>query len=97
MDLPIICTLTPKELQERKDTILRSIRRDVVSQTSINGGYRYEFANRPEILQNIRHMVEVEQQCCGFLRFEVSDNAETVRLEITGPPEALAVIEDLFG
>jgi hypothetical protein len=97
MDLPIICTLTPKELQERKDTVLRFLRGNVVSQTSINGGYRYEFTNRGENLQNVRHMVELERQCCGFLRFEVTNSGTAIWLDITGPPEALAVIEDLFG
>ena len=42
-------------------------------------------------------MVELEQQCCRFLHFKVTENEKTIRLEVTGQPEVLAVIEDLFG
>jgi hypothetical protein len=42
-------------------------------------------------------MVELEQQCCKCLNFNVTQNEKTIWLDVTGQSEALAVIGDLFG
>ena len=42
-------------------------------------------------------MADLERQCCRFLSFDVIEGEKTVWLDVTGKPEALAVIEDLFG
>ena len=97
MDLPIVCTLSTADLEERKDTILASVRATVIGRTSIPGGYRYEFKNDPRAMSDIHRMVELEQQCCRFLHFDLSEDEKALRLNVTGPPEALAVIGDLFG
>ncbi len=97
MDLPIICTLSEAELRERKDTILASIHDAVISKAVISGGYRYEFAKQAITLQNVQRMVQLEQQCCRFLSFEVTEGEQTFWLNVTGPPGALDVIGDFFG
>ena len=97
MDLPIVCTLSPSELQERKVTILASLRAALVSRTRIAGGFRYEFANHSTSFQDVSRMADLERQCCRFLSFDVIEGEKTVWLDVTGKPEALAVIEDLFG
>jgi len=97
MDLPIVCTLSAAELQERKATILNSVRNAVVCRTPIPRGYRYEFSYQGTTSQDVRRLVELEQQCCRFLSFNVMENENTIRLDVTGQPVALAFIEDLFG
>ena len=37
-----------------------------------------------------------EQACCGFLRFDVRENAAAIRLTITAPPEAQSAADELF-
>jgi hypothetical protein len=39
----------------------------------------------------------LERQCCRFLNFAVRESKKIVQLDVTGQPEALAIIEDLFG
>jgi hypothetical protein len=97
MDIPIVCTLSTAELQERKTTILASLRHAVLSKTRIPDGYRYEFASHPVTSQGIARMVELERQCCQFLNFAVTERKKIVQLDVTARPEALAIIEDLFG
>src|SRR6185436_3159398 len=94
MDLPIVCTLTESELQERRQTILSAARNAVLETTSIANGYTYEFALSPQILEQLARLVELERQCCRFLDFQiiVEAAAERVRLEVTGPPAAKALI-----
>jgi hypothetical protein len=97
MDLPIACTLSAAELEERKSTILNSVRSAVLGRTPVPQGYRYEFSNCGATSQEIRRLVELERQCCQFLSFNVTENENTIRLDVIGQPAALAVIEDLFG
>jgi hypothetical protein len=96
MELPVVCTLSAAELQERKATILDSIRNAAAGRTAIRQGYRYEFSNQGTVSQDVRRLVELEQQCCKFLGFNVTENENTIRLDVTGQPAALAIIEDLF-
>jgi len=46
-----------------------------------------------------RHLIDLERACCPFLTFKliVVAGQQPVRLEITGAPEAKAVIADFFG
>src|SRR5262245_59601637 len=97
MDAPILCTLSPADLQQRKTAILASLRARVIGRQPIAGGYRYEFVNEPTTFQEVSRIAELERQCCRFLSFDVVESETRVRLDVTGPPKALAVIEDLFG
>ena len=97
MDLPIACTLSTAELQERKAAIFASLRNAVLGTSRIPGGYRYEFSYHPVTLRGLCRMVELERQCCRFLNFDLTENEKTIRLDVSGPPEALAIVEDLFG
>ena len=98
MGLPIVCTLTEEELRERRRTVLEAVARAVQSITRMHDGYAYSFEPNSEVLTQLGRLVELERQCCRFLTFNIVENGrKPIRLEITGPPDALPVIEDLFG
>lgn len=97
VDAPILCTLSSKELHQRKATILSSLRSRVISRTPIAGGYRYEFAAEPSALRDVSRVAELERECCRFLTFDVGESDTSVWLDVTGRPEALAAIQELFG
>jgi len=98
MNLPIVCTLTGDELQERRRTILTFIRESATEIHPLIDGFAYYFEPGPETLREIAHLVDLERRCCQFLTFRiVVEPREMVRLEVTGPPEAQGVITDYFG
>ena len=99
MDLPIICTLSEAELQERRHNLLDSIRAKTVETLSVSNGYAYKFNGSPDVIAPLAQLIALEHQCCPFLTFKLIAEAgkEDVILEITGPPEAKAVIENFFG
>ena len=97
MDVSIICTLTGPELAERRRTILDAVRNAQMRTYRLANGYAYEFATGPEMLEKLKTLVGLERQCCQFLAFNIIGIANTIRLEVAGSPEALAVIEDFFG
>jgi hypothetical protein len=99
VDLPIICTLTEDELKERRRVVLDAVRQSVLSVVELPLGYGYTFRPTPDALLQLSQLVDFERQCCKFLTFNivVGPGDAPIRLEVTGPPNAKAVIEEFFG
>jgi hypothetical protein len=98
-ELPIVCTLTESELRERRRMVLDRIKDACLGAAPISGGYRYSFTPRSETLLELTRLVDLERQCCRFLTFKIVVEAgeQAIGLEITGPPEAISMVEELFG
>src|SRR5262245_51743458 len=86
MDLPIVCTLTEDQLQERRREVLTPLRDSVVKSEELADGYLYTFKPSPEMLMQLARLVDLERQCCRFLNFKIVTTAgdDAVRLEVTG-------------
>ena len=94
---PIACTLSEPALQERRRTILQSIRETAVEIGPIANGYVFSFSANSQILDRLANLVELERKCCPFLTFKiVVEPHHPIVLEITGPPAANALIAELF-
>jgi hypothetical protein len=98
-DLPILCTLSEQELQERRRDILGRVRVSAIRATELPAGFAYEFPAEPEVLAMLGRLIAFEHDCCKFLTFRVDLPAgqATAILEVTGPPESKAVIADFLG
>ena len=77
--------------------MLASLKAKVLSIQRIPTGLVYEFPNTAEISSEVHRVVQLEQECCGFLRFYVDESNQRIRLEVTGPEGAIGLIEDFFG
>ena len=86
-DLPIACTLTADALSEKKDELLSHLIQFAADRSDIPGGVRYTFQPSSEILAAIVRTMDIERQCCRFLRFQltVESDGGPVRLDVTGP------------
>ena len=91
---PIACTLGPGDFEDRLGWIrelsaksLRSHRRD---------GLMLELTYDRSAAADVHEFVRREQACCGFLLFDVRENAVAVHLTITAPPEAQTAADELF-
>ena len=98
-DLPIACTLTSAELQERRLTVLHELRSAVTEVRELEDGYVYSFQSEGERLEKIAAMIELERRCCPFLRFRltVEPNGGPVWLELTGPAGTKQFLAEIFG
>jgi hypothetical protein len=91
---PIVCTLTASDFKDRlawinelsRDALQSYERRDLV----------LDLKYAPEAGERVREMVRKEQNCCAFLRFELRDEPQGLRLTITAPAEARAAADMLF-
>ncbi|MGH6753500.1 MAG: hypothetical protein ACREDP_15150 [Bradyrhizobium sp.] len=93
--VPIACMLDAGSFKDRMVWIadlntraLKSSRRDDL---------RLELEYRPEALADVRRMVAQEQECCAFLRFDLAETADAVKLAITAPESAREAAELVFG
>ena len=87
MSLPIACSLTDSQLQERRRDVLQKVRSAVVEVREIENGYAYCFPSEGKHLTELAKLVDLERQCCPFLRFcmTVEPANGPIWLEMTGP------------
>ncbi|MBV8830943.1 MAG: hypothetical protein JO108_17110 [Acidobacteriaceae bacterium] len=99
MELPIACTLSPAEQQERRRALLDSVRLATIEATELPLGYAYRFDRTSDVLFALSRLIDLESKCCPFSTFTlvVEAGQQSIRLEITGAPAAKSVIADFFG
>ena len=85
--LPIACSLTSAELQERRSSLLQTVRSAVLEVKELDDGYAYSFPSEGKWLRELVSLIELERQCCPFLRFRltVEANGGPMWLDLTGP------------
>ncbi len=85
---PIACTLTPSELQDRRDDLLVGLLKAAETSEATHLGYRFRFVASSEVLTQIADVIDAERQCCRFLRFQltVEPDLGPICFEVAGPP-----------
>lgn len=85
--LPVACSLTNAELQERRRGVLQKLRSAVDEVLETEDGYVYQFPSKAVAITELANLVELEHECCPFLKFRltVEPGDAPLRLEITGP------------
>ncbi len=71
MNLPVACTLSTPELHEREQTVLAKVRARVQEVRDLDSGYALRFDPEGAMLADLATLIELERQCCPFLRFEL--------------------------
>jgi hypothetical protein len=83
-----ICSLSPEQLQQRRQVLIPGLLKRADQVTSLDDGFRLRFAYRDGLLAELARVIEQEQTCCSFLRFRLSvePGAGPITFEVTGPP-----------
>lgn len=86
-ELPVACSLSTPELRERERTVLARIRTRVREVRDLDDGYALRFDAEGAMLSDLATLIDLERQCCPFLRFElkVLPASGPVWLELSGP------------
>jgi hypothetical protein len=92
----LACGLSPAGLRERKALIDRLLRQTTTPPAPISGGVQARFGHDSAIEQELRALIALEAECCAFLSLTVSREDDLVVLDVTGPPDALSLIDELF-
>ncbi|HEX3127518.1 MAG TPA: hypothetical protein VH394_09315 [Thermoanaerobaculia bacterium] len=85
-DIPIACSLTAAQLDQRRE-ILAALRARCAEVQPIENGLRLRFEAASGVLSDIARVIDLERQCCRFLRFrlDVLPDGGPVLLELNGP------------
>ncbi|MEO8716385.1 MAG: hypothetical protein ABI369_15370 [Acetobacteraceae bacterium] len=90
----VACTLGPTEFQHRLARIRDLTRRSLRDRE--RDGLRLILEYDVSAADEVRELVGMERECCGFLDFELDEQADRLLLTITAPPAAHDSIEEVF-
>jgi len=98
-ELPIACSLTDSDLQERRAGLLKRVASEVLEKKDIKDGYAYRFPSDVSWLATLTEVIALERACCPFLRFNLrlEPSEGPIWLELTGPPGTKDFLNSVFG
>ena len=93
------CKLTPPELRQRKETVIQSLKSELLAKKELTNGYSYKFAGTDKMIDELAKFIKTERVCCSFFNFTlfISGDKSEVRLEIKGPKGARGFIQTELG
>jgi hypothetical protein len=85
---PIVCTLTPEQLREKRDDLLPGLVKRADKVSNLSNGVRLRFTPAPGLLADLARVVDEERTCCRFLRFHIAvePGGGPITFDVTGPP-----------
>lgn len=89
------CSLTTSELRQRKETVIESLKAQVLQKKELKKGFAYRFTGTDKMVDELVEFVKTERACCHFFVFNLSISGDKSEawLEITGPKGAKEFIK----
>jgi hypothetical protein len=87
---PIACSLTTAELHDRERTLLAQFRSAVIETEELEEGYAFRLPADGERIRLVAELIVAERECCPFLAFELTAEANKgpMIVRVTGPAGA---------
>lgn len=92
----LACTLHPDRMPDRM-TDWQALLAQATGRTPVPGGVSLRFPVDLELSRELVRLASAEQSCCSFFGFTLQITADSIDLQVTGPPEAQPVITTVFG
>ena len=82
----LACKLTTPELQKRKETVIASLKKQMIDRKELKDGYAFKFPGTDKVLDELTEFIKTERECCDFFIFNlsVSGDKSEAWLELTG-------------
>jgi hypothetical protein len=95
-DFPIVCTLAERDRDDRlRDW--QSVLDLVEERLTTPDGIALRFPNDADTLASVARVAALEVACCSFFSFLLTLDANGAWLTVAAPPEAHALVLELFG
>ncbi len=92
---PNACTLASTKLVQRiadwREVSSRAISRRVEDEKIVA-----TYPPDPQLLQQLRHLIAAEAECCAFLNFTIHEQEAQTVVELAFPPEARSLVEQVI-
>ena len=93
--VPITCTLTSQSMRGRLEE-WQHLLSHVIDRNPIDDGLRATFGPATP-LDELMRLVAAEQACCQFFDFAITVDTRGIAVEVRSPPDALPLLQSLFG
>jgi hypothetical protein len=82
----LVCKLTTPELQERKKTVISSLKTQMIEKKELKDGYAFKFSGSDKMVDELTEFIKTERECCDFFTFNLSISGDKSEawLELTG-------------
>ncbi len=93
------CKLTTTELAKRKETVIASLKSQVLDKKELPNGYAFKFSGTDTVIDELTEFVKTERACCSFFVFTISFSGDSSEawLTLTGPDGVKDMISDELG
>lgn len=78
------CSLSVRELAGRASDWRKLRDEALIEETTVEQRIVAQYERREDVLLRLRALIDAEAICCPFLRFELVDDGDVLRLEVTG-------------
>lgn len=93
------CKLSSPELLKRKETVLASLKKQVLEKKELPNGFAFRFDGKDKVLDELTEFIKTERTCCDFFTFNlsVSGDQREIWLEIKGENGSKEFIQTELG
>lgn len=98
-ELPLVCSLDPMELEERKKLMRSIAAAGVEGVEESDAELAIHFNPSPGLRASLEQLIALEAECCPFLQFQLSEREGGLTLAVEapgGPPTALNAIRHML-
>ncbi len=93
---PVACSLTPADLAGQRQRWRRLAASADAQRRQTDDGLRIGFRPDAEAERELRALVAVEQDCCGWASWSVEATGEQLTLVVTAAGEGVAALHGMF-
>ena len=81
------CKLTSNDLRIRKETVLTSLRQQIIEKKELPDGYWFQFPGTDAMIDELVEFIKTERTCCDFFGFYlfIAGDRSHATLTLTGP------------
>ena len=97
-NIPIACSLSPEQLAQRRERIIKELFQKTLERHELQHGFEFVFPSSEAVLAEVVEFVSFERKCCRFLSFELALEPEEgpIHLRLLGRQGAKEAIRQIF-
>jgi MerR family transcriptional regulator, copper efflux regulator len=94
--IPIACSLSAEDRAGRDGEFAAILGRGLLAREDTVSGIRLRFRRSPSLEEDLADLTRREKECCPFLDFRIEASGDELLLEVSTPPDARPIVEQLF-
>jgi hypothetical protein len=96
MKTPVACTLTEQDLKSQRERWIQVCADAGTARVETENGLRLVFADKPGVVEEVRALVAVENECCSWARWTVSRQGDTLFMDARSRSEGITALHGMF-